>query len=133
MTTDVLKRLQNVSGATAPETRRDGLWITSPDVDVAQLALVMRELEGRLSTMTAIGRKDGEIDVIYHYVVGGVAVNVKTRTKEKAIASIAPVTKAADWIEREIFDLFGVNFEGHPNLERLLRPHRLPQGFFLKE
>jgi NADH-quinone oxidoreductase subunit C len=39
-----------------------------------------------------------------------------------AIDSVVPVWPTADWHEREIFDLFGVHFQGHPNLRRLLMP-----------
>jgi NADH:ubiquinone oxidoreductase subunit C len=39
-----------------------------------------------------------------------------------AVASVVPVWPTADWHEREQFDLMGVRFEGHPNLERLLMP-----------
>jgi NADH:ubiquinone oxidoreductase subunit C len=39
-----------------------------------------------------------------------------------ALASVMPVFPAADWFEREAWDLFGVRFEGHPNLVRILLP-----------
>jgi NADH-quinone oxidoreductase subunit C len=38
------------------------------------------------------------------------------------IASLEPVWKAADWHERECYDMYGVRFEGHPNLRRILCP-----------
>lgn len=37
-------------------------------------------------------------------------------------ASLTSVYAAADWLEREVYDLFGVTFEGHPNLTRILTP-----------
>ena len=125
------KALLAVSGAEQLEARRDGLWMTAPNIDVLALAKMMHEREGRLSTVTAACHKDGETDLIYHYVLEGEAINVRARTREKTIASVAPVTKAAEWIEREIHDFFGVSFEGHPGLERLLRPDPLPVGFFV--
>lgn len=39
---------------------------------------------------------------------------------DPAIASLTPLWKNADWLEREVFDMFGVRFEGHPDLRRLL-------------
>jgi NADH-quinone oxidoreductase subunit C len=38
------------------------------------------------------------------------------------IDSLVPVWPGANWLEREIFDLFGIHFEGHPDLRRILLP-----------
>ena len=43
-------------------------------------------------------------------------------TLDPAIDSITPVWPSANFYEREIFDLFGVRFGGHPNLRRIMMP-----------
>jgi len=49
-------------------------------------------------------------------------LRVRLPGESPAIDSVLPVWPTADWHEREIFDLFGVHFQGHPNLRRLLMP-----------
>ena len=48
-------------------------------------------------------------------------LRIKTQTNER-IASVSEVFAAANWYEREVYDLFGIEFEGHPNLTRLMMP-----------
>lgn len=49
---------------------------------------------------------------------------VKTFLNEPdlTVPSAFPLWKGADWMEREVFDMFGINFEGHPDLRRILMP-----------
>jgi hypothetical protein len=42
------------------------------------------------------------------------------REAEPSVPSLTPLYPGADWQEREVYDLFGIRFEGHPNLRRIL-------------
>lgn len=50
-----------------------------------------------------------------------------------AIDSVVPLWKAADWLEREVYDLFGVDFEGHPDMRRILMPENYAEGHPLRK
>ena len=66
------------------------------------------------------------IEVVYHLYSfmhrHGVVVKAETDRDKPSIATVESVWKAATWLEREIYDLFGVNFEGHSDLRRILMP-----------
>ena len=49
------------------------------------------------------------------------------------IDSVVQLWKAADWLEREVYDLFGVTFKGHPDLRRILMPDDYEEGHPLRK
>ncbi len=49
-------------------------------------------------------------------------LRVRLPGAEPVVASVSPVWPTANWHERETFDLFGIRFEGHPDLTRILMP-----------
>jgi NADH-quinone oxidoreductase subunit C len=49
-------------------------------------------------------------------------LRVRLPGENPAIESVTSVWPGADWMEREVFDLLGIRFEGHPNLRRILLP-----------
>ena len=62
-------------------------------------------------------------DVVYHLLsmTRNLRVRIKIETDEdSAVASVTSVYPNADWYEREAFDMYGVFFEGHPDLRRIL-------------
>lgn len=69
----------------------------------------------------------GCLEVVYHlYSIalrhGPVILRLRTgnRTDRVTVPSLTPVWRACEFQEREVFDLFGVSFEGHPDLRRIL-------------
>jgi len=49
------------------------------------------------------------------------------------VPSLVPVWNGANWLEREAYDMFGIIFEGHPNLRRMLLPDDWDEGFPLRK
>jgi NADH-quinone oxidoreductase subunit C len=49
------------------------------------------------------------------------------------IASVEPLWRTADWLEREVYDLFGITFRGHPDLRRILMPPNYAEGHPLRK
>ena len=66
------------------------------------------------------------IELAYHFnrwdVSERICVKALVSKTDNAAPSLTGVYKAADWLEREVHDMFGVRFEGHPGLKRLLLP-----------
>jgi NADH-quinone oxidoreductase subunit C len=70
------------------------------------------------------GKKDQELAVIYH--LHNLVDNIRIRFKiflpiqKPDVFSATALYSAANWMERETFDFYGINFIGHPNLKRIL-------------
>lgn len=68
---------------------------------------------------------DAPFEVVYNLysINANVRVRLKARTTDAAgVESVTGVWPAANWMEREVYDLFGVQFPGHPDLRRILLP-----------
>ena len=100
-----------------------GLWL-----EVAGLLRSDPELSyDFLSTVTAVDwyPADPRFQVVYHLysTTHRQWLRVKVlRNAEQDIDSVTPVWPGANWYEREVFDLFGVHFQGHPDLRRIMMP-----------
>ena len=78
---------------------------------------------------------DDCFEVIYHYSYDqtGCVVNLKTFIRDREnpqIESIAPFLPAAEWIEREMHDLLGIEFKNHPDMRRLILADDWPEGVY---
>jgi NADH-quinone oxidoreductase subunit C len=75
------------------------------------------------------GRTRSRFEV--HYVLRNLDTNERLVVKagvddpDPTLPSVVPLWEGANWMEREVFDMFGIRFEGHPDLRRIL----MPEGF----
>jgi NADH-quinone oxidoreductase subunit C len=55
------------------------------------------------------------------------------KTGPLVVPSVWPIYKSADWLERECYDMFGIRFEGHPDLRRILMWENYREGYPLRK
>ncbi len=115
------------------------------EVHVGNLSAVIRELKedaaldmNMLASITAVHWPEEplEYEVVYHLrsLTRNLFMAVKTRVaRDREVASLIDLYKTADWQEREVYDLMGVRFSGHPDLQRILMPEPYPWHPLRKE
>ena len=128
--------------------RVDVVWgETSVVVDARRVLEIVRWLhddQGQqydyLSDVTAVEFRDLEqpLEVVWHLrsLPYRRFLRLKAlfaRGSRLEVDSVWPVFKGADWLERECFDMFGVNFVGHPDLRRILMWEQYKEGFPLRK
>jgi NADH-quinone oxidoreductase subunit C len=124
---------QALPGAVAQVTYYLGDWaVIVPTARLLEVAHHLRDTAGALfdycSDVTAVDwpTREGErFDVVYCLYSTRLRhrVRVKTRAADGApVPSVSGVWTAANWLEREAWDMFGIRFEGHPDLRRILMP-----------
>jgi NADH-quinone oxidoreductase subunit C len=105
------------------------LTLTATLANLEQLAEFLRDDPScRFSTLvdiTAIDHPDRvqRFDVVYHFLsmYRNHRIRVKVAVREdEMVPSIHELYPAANWFEREVFDMFGILFSGHPDLRRIL-------------
>ena len=101
---------------------------------VDMVKYVFKDLGLRFNIASAVDDFD-RIEILYHfsYDTSGVIVSIRTMLKDKDnphIDTITHVTRSAWWIEREMHELFGIDFDGNEDLRTLLLPDDWPKGVY---
>ena len=118
---------EHVFRASVPRARR-----VFVDVDERKFRDAVRFLKdegfSHLSTITGLEVEDG-IELLYHLNRGGIelTVRIKLPLENPVVPTITDVIPGSVLYEREVHDLLGVKFEGHPNLARLILPDEWPE------
>ncbi|MGL4512331.1 MAG: NADH-quinone oxidoreductase subunit C [Lacipirellulaceae bacterium] len=121
-------------GFARSEFRGDTRVVVPAERLTACLTLVKRRGFDYLVDVTAVDylEYEGATDrfgVVYVLTNTGSGARLVVKTfvnlPNPSLPSVIGLWGAADWLEREVFDLFGIRFEGHPDLRRLL----MPDGF----
>jgi NADH-quinone oxidoreductase subunit C len=126
MTVDQAPSLLEGRFAVAPTVEGRALTITVPSARWAELGEFARRTLGcvYLSFLSAVDWKDQGLEVVARVenLDANFAVTMKTRLPagESVCASLVPVYRGANWMERECYDMFGIRFAGHPDLRRIL-------------
>lgn len=94
---------------------------------------IFRNLGARFNIASGVDTRS-HIEILYHFTVEDINLLISLRVKldreAPAIDSLGAEIEAMNWIEREIHELLGVKFRGHPDMRRLLLPDTWPEGVY---
>jgi NADH-quinone oxidoreductase subunit C len=135
---DILKKIEERFGSKVLKVYKHNNKRAYVDIypkDIVELAAYLfKDLKFRFNIASGVDDYDG-IEVIYHFAhdPSGMVISIRALIKDKAdahIDTITTVTRSAWWIEREIHELFGVEFDGNKDLRPLLLPDEWPKGVY---
>jgi NADH:ubiquinone oxidoreductase subunit C len=110
--------------------RRVFVEVAAEDV-LPTTRLLFERLGARFQTASGIDTPAG-FEILYHWAFDRLALVVSIRTllprEAPEIESIANLCTAAEWIEREMWELLGIRFRNHPDMRRLLLAEDWPEG-----
>jgi len=129
---EFIQRLKKIYGSGIRETSTylgQNYMVVDASI-VSEILSAYRDDEGfdYLVDLTAVHypkREKAEFDVVYilYSFAKNTRVRVKTQIADGATLHTAvEIWPTANWLEREMFDMFGIRFEGHPELKRILLP-----------
>lgn len=97
-------------------------------------SVLYTDMAARLQTATATDCPDC-FEVLYHWAFDkfGYIVTIRAKIADKqnpSIDSLANLMMGAEWIEREMWELMGISFKGHPDMRHLLLMDEWPEGHY---
>lgn len=94
---------------------------------------IFKDLKARFSTASGVDMRQ-HMEILYHFLIEDInlliSLRVKLQKSKLEIDSLSPIFEGANWIEREIHEILGINFKGHPDLKKLLLPDDWPDDVY---
>lgn len=94
---------------------------------------IFRELKARFNIASGTDVRS-HFEILYHFIIEDINLLISFRVKlsksNPEVDSLSSSFEAANWIEREMHELLGINFKGHPDLRRLLLSDEWPEGIY---
>jgi len=94
---------------------------------------IFKELKARFNIASGVDARF-HMEILYHFTLEDINLVISLRVKldksKLEIDSLTPSFEAANWIEREIHEMLGIKFKGHPDLRRLLLPDEWPKDSY---
>src|SRR5271166_2220910 len=122
-------RRQYGSGITEASTYVGQKYLVVDSAILYEILLLMRddELFDYCVDITAVHypKREAQFDIVYvlYSFHRNERVRVKTQIKEnESLRTAVGIWETANWLEREVYDMFGIVFDGHPDLKRILLP-----------
>ena len=104
-----------------------------PESLVKTAVFIFKNLGARFNIASGIDCRR-HIEILYHFTIEDInlliSLRVKISRENPQIDSLANAFEAANWIERELHELLGIDFKGHPDLRRLLLGDEWPEGIY---
>ncbi|HAJ31996.1 MAG TPA: hypothetical protein DCK79_01265 [Candidatus Atribacteria bacterium] len=104
-----------------------------PDSIVQVASYIFKDLKARFNTASGVDVRY-HMEILYHFLIEDInlliSLRVKLQKPKLEIDSLSPIFEGSSWIEREIHEILGINFRGHPDLRRLLLPDDWPDGVY---
>jgi len=110
------------------------IYIEALSRDIKEVVrYIFQDLGARFITVSGM-EKEKDFELIYHFAWDreGRVISVRVRLDKDnlEIETISEIIKGAEFIEREIYELLGIAFKGHPNLRPLLGMENWREGFY---
>jgi NADH-quinone oxidoreductase subunit C len=122
-------RAQHGSGLRETVTYLGQKYIVADPSLIPEMLQVLRDQEqyDYCVDITAVHYPDREKQFEVVWILYSFPHNERIRVKAayadgEPVPSAVPIWPAANWLEREVFDMFGLRFDGHPDLKRILLP-----------